>query len=287
MSNYSCSAKAVAANMWKIIIITVAVAAVAEHEVCWRISSPGPATQQESLPMLTNADQLATLFGRPYTASAHSLFGPSCFIYIDYHSYFSLAVASIPDSPWWSWAKALRSFQAKSGMGPLLSNGRAAIPDRWEVHRRSGQVCSPRRRCTMTIWCSRLLTLRAWFVVVTAAGPFAAHTSLVTFTGILARRPAYRLEFFGSNNSCVECHDRRDSGRPFHRTRMSHSVNSVSFSPDGQHIVPGSKSGYGTIQFVCGMPYHSHLAIRVQYQQATARHLAFVQQFSRIREIYD
>src|ERR1700679_2195960 len=30
----------------------------------------------------------------------------------------------------------------------------------------------------------------------------------------LARRPAHRLRFRGSNNLRVECHDRRDGGRP-------------------------------------------------------------------------
>jgi WD40 repeat protein len=73
----------------------------------------------------------------------------------------------------------------------------------------------------------------------TAAGPFTGHTDSVRFCGILARWPAHRLRFFRSNNSCVECHDRREiAAGPF--TGHTVRVNSVAFSPDGQHIVSGS-----------------------------------------------
>ena len=43
-------------------------------------------------------------------------------------------------------------------------------------------------------------------------------TNWVRSVAILARWPSHRLGFIRSDNSCVECHDGRDGGRPFHRT---------------------------------------------------------------------
>jgi WD40 repeat protein len=102
-----------------------------------------------------------------------------------------------------------------------------------------------------TLWHSRQMastssqvqmdrTIRVWNAMTgeTVAGPFTGHTDS-SVCGILARWPAHRLRFRRSNNSCVECHDGRDSGRPFHWTHRN-KVRSVAFSPDGQHIVSGS-----------------------------------------------
>ena len=61
-------------------------------------------------------------------------------------------------------------------------------------------------------------TIRVWNSTTgeTAAGPFTGHTDFGLLCGILARRPARRLRFRRWNNSCVEFHDGRVGGRPFH-----------------------------------------------------------------------
>jgi WD40 repeat protein len=46
------------------------------------------------------------------------------------------------------------------------------------------------------------------------AGPFTGHTDSVC--GILTRWPAHCLRLYDENNLCVECHYRRDGGRPIY-----------------------------------------------------------------------
>jgi hypothetical protein len=84
----------------------------------------------------------------------------------------------------------------------------------------------------------------------TVAGPFTGHTDSSLVCGILTRWPARCLRLFKDQyNLCVECHYRRDGGRPIYWSHrlgpgLWHSHQMASTLSQAQKIK----------QFVCGRP---------------------------------